>query len=91
MRSFVIVSPGLSAGRQGQHVTAARLRMDDDQLDAFVEAGHAIEIFDDDHPRPTGRKAVAPDDVKLADLDKTRSGVQRNPKQRARKRGAAKR
>lgn len=86
MRSFVIVSPGLSAGRPGQHVTADRLRMDDDQLDAFVEAGHAIEIYGDGDSRPAGRKSAAPDDVNLADMIPKGRGVQSNPKQRTRKR-----
>lgn len=67
MRTFVIVSPGLSAGRQGRHVTAAELRMSDDKLDAFVQAGHAIEVFDErDRPR-----RPAPVDTPLDDLADT--------------------
>ncbi len=69
MRSFVITRPGLSAGPPGSHLTAVDLRMDDDRLDAFVEAGYAIEIFSDGD-RPRGRVIVdAPDDVELGDLD----------------------
>lgn len=68
MRSFVIVSPGLTLGRPGAHVGADKMGMDDDRLDAFVEAGHAIEIHDDDNPRPTGRKSTA--DTPLASLPK---------------------
>lgn len=67
MRSFVITQPGLSVGKPGTYLTAAELRMDDDKLDAFVEAGYAIEIHNDGEPR--GRMYVdAPDDVELDDL-----------------------
>ena len=65
MRTFVIVTPGLSIGKQGSHLTAAQMRMSDDKLDAFVEAGHAIEVFDEASPPAEGE---APDDVDLDEL-----------------------
>lgn len=54
MRIFVITRPGLSVGPAGSTVSAATLQMDDDQLDAFVEAGYACEIHgasEDREPR----------------------------------------
>lgn len=60
----MITTPGLSAGKPGATVSAADLQMDDDQLDAFVEAGHAIEIH-------VGRREPRADnipDTALADL-----------------------
>lgn len=50
MRTFVIVSPGLSVGRPGQHVTVEELGMDDDDIDLFCEAGHAVELYADGPP-----------------------------------------
>jgi hypothetical protein len=44
MRTFIIVSPGLSAGKPGTVVTAAQLHMDDEKLDQFIDVGHAVEI-----------------------------------------------
>lgn len=77
MRTFVINRPGLSIGKPGAHLTAAELRMDDDQLDAFVEHGYAIEVFGDGQ-RPTGRVMVRPpDDVTLDDLPVAKSKARR--------------
>lgn len=47
MRKFVILTPGLSVGRPRTTVTQAQLRMSDDKLDEFLQAGHAIEIHED--------------------------------------------
>ena len=58
MRTFVIQSPGLSVGRPGAVVTAVQLRMDDDKLDQFVEAGYAIEIHG---PKPKQADDEVPD------------------------------
>lgn len=58
MRSFVITRPGLSVGPVGIIVTADELVMNDDQLDAFVEAGYAVEVHE--HPRAPVAAAPAP-------------------------------
>jgi len=52
MRTFVISAPGLSMGKPGTIVGADQMRMDDDKLDAFVEAGYAVEIHDPPDRRP---------------------------------------
>lgn len=66
MRTFVITMPGLSCGKLGATVTAAQLRMDDDKLDAFVQAGFATELHVD---APRGRRSgTPPADTALADL-----------------------
>lgn len=44
MRIFVITASGLSVGPPGTTVSAVKLRMSDDKLDRFVEAGYAVEI-----------------------------------------------
>lgn len=67
MREFVITSPGLSIGRPGQHLTGEELRMDDDQLDAFVQAGYAFELSGSDERDRAPQVSVA-DDVPLAQL-----------------------
>lgn len=54
MRIFVIMRPGLSVGPPGSTVSGEKLRMSDDKLDAFVEAGYAVEIHgasEDREPR----------------------------------------
>jgi hypothetical protein len=56
MRKFVIVSPGLSVGKPGTHVTADRLNMNDEQLDQFCDVGHAVEIHT---PRPPRTSAAS--------------------------------
>jgi hypothetical protein len=47
-RQFVIVTPHQSVGKPGTRVGASRLGMTDEQLDDWVDAGHATEI----HTRP---------------------------------------
>lgn len=44
-RRFVIVTPHQSVGVPGTEVTSQRLGMNDEQLDDWVDAGHATEIF----------------------------------------------
>ena len=48
MRLFVLNSPNLSVGRQGDIVDADQLRMNPDKLDEFVAAGYATEVFEGD-------------------------------------------
>lgn len=43
-RQFVIVTPHQSVGSPGTTVFASRLGMSDEQLDDWVDAGHATEI-----------------------------------------------
>jgi len=81
MRTFVIVTPGLSVGRPGSHVRADKLHMDDDKLDEFVEAGHAIEVFDERSPRPVGREPAQ------ADTDLASLAAKPKPKPRKRSGG----
>lgn len=44
-RRFIIVTPRQSVGPPGTEVPASRLHMTDEQLDAYVDAGHATEVF----------------------------------------------
>jgi hypothetical protein len=46
MRRFIITNPNLSVGRSGDIVTADELKMSDDKLDEWVEAGYGLEIDD---------------------------------------------
>lgn len=54
-RRFIIVTPHQSVGPPGTEVPASRLHMDDEQLDAYVDAGHATEVF---RQRPSAAKDV---------------------------------
>jgi hypothetical protein len=67
MRQFVIVVPGLTLGPPGTYLNADEMHMDDDQLDAFVEARYATEIHTDNNHWTAGR-VTAPDDTPLDDL-----------------------
>lgn len=44
MRRFIVINPNLSVGKAGEVVTADQLNMSDDKLDAWVDAGHGIEV-----------------------------------------------
>lgn len=44
MRQFIVTNPNLSVGRPGDIVTAEQLRMTDEKLDDWVEAGYGVEI-----------------------------------------------
>lgn len=66
MRSFVITMPGLSVARPGQIRSADELGMDDDQLDAFVEAGYALEVFSEEAEPP---EAFDPSDYTVAEVE----------------------
>ena len=47
MRRFVVTNPNLSVGKSGSIVDADEMYMDDDQLDAWCDAGYGMELFDD--------------------------------------------
>jgi len=47
MRRFVVTNPNLSVGKSGSIVDADELNMNDDQLDAWCDAGYAMELYDD--------------------------------------------
>jgi hypothetical protein len=44
MRRFIVTNPNLSVGRPGDIVTSDELKMSDDKLDEWVDAGHGIEV-----------------------------------------------
>jgi hypothetical protein len=77
MRTFVIVNPYLASFRPNQVVTADELAMPDAKLDAFVAAGHAVEVVGDvDDTRSevlvdtvTDHVAVVVDTVTDTDVD----------------------
>jgi len=77
MRSFVITMPGLSVAKPGQIRSADELDMDDDQLDAFVEAGYAQEVFSEEsEPR-------LPADVEHFTVDAVKAWVAEHPDEAA--------
>lgn len=57
-RRFVIVTPHQSIGRPGTEVTASQLNMTDEQLDDWVDAGHAREIHVRVGPAPSAVSKV---------------------------------
>ena len=57
-RRFVIVTPHQSVGRPGTEVTASQLNMTDEQLDDWVDAGHAREIHVNTGPAPASVSKV---------------------------------
>lgn len=60
-RRFIIRTPYQSVGRPGTEVGASRLGMTDEQLDEWVDAGHATEVFRTKAAKPASKVTKASD------------------------------
>ena len=58
-RLFIIKSPNLTFGPPGTTISGDKLRMTDEKLDAFVDAGHAIEVGLPEAPPPPPPEVLA--------------------------------